>query len=399
MDRAWCLQEHVLAPRVLIYTSSALNFCCRTHNRSDSMNVVGGVSSFQPNALAALKKGGKTTMEAWQSIVAEFAKRSITVESDRLPAISAVAQVCHEHLKVGYLAGLWTEQFNQQLAWVYTSYQDRQEIYYGPSFSWVSLRKIDEIPASLHWSAGSRGSLQLLRARVNLTSPDAPFGAVNFVDAYVRGRMKQAIWYPRGPRDNSAAAYFGLTLEKAARNKSLVDLHSGQMDDNKTGQSPSEYTSKTLTDRIQEGDLSNERETISGSGKGYFVDKIIADEREFLYSPAMLSERADGRVLADPRYKDDVPWVRGFCDTYEVEAALDRRIDTATLVWCLELFAPGKRTSGLCDGLLLASYKAEGEDIFTRIGYYEYPSKKNGQFIELDQRFLDDFEWREFRLE
>ncbi|KAF2428840.1 HET-domain-containing protein, partial [Tothia fuscella] len=92
MDRAWCLQEHVLAPRVLIYTSSALHFCCRTHIRSDSMNVVGGGSNFQPNALAALRKGGKTTMEAWQSIVAEFAKRSITVESDRLPAISAVAQ-------------------------------------------------------------------------------------------------------------------------------------------------------------------------------------------------------------------------------------------------------------------------------------------------------------------
>ncbi|KAF2428839.1 hypothetical protein EJ08DRAFT_662226 [Tothia fuscella] len=154
-----------------------------------------------------------------------------------------------------------------------------------------------------------------------------------------------------------------------------------------------------MEDDKTERDLAKERETVSGSGKGDFIDEIIADEREFLYSPAMLSERAAGRVLADRRYKDNVPWVRAFCNTYEVEAALDRRIDTATRVWCLELFAPGKRTSGLCDGLLLASCRAEGEEIFTRIGYYEYPSKKNGQSIELDRRFLDDFEWREFRLE
>lgn len=145
--------------------------------------------------------------------------------------------------------------------------------------------------------------------------------------------------------------------------------------------------------------MSDEWETDGDSEGGDAIDKIIADEREYLYSPAMLSEHADGRALADLRYKDNVPWVAAFCDTYEVEAALDRQIDTATLVWCLELFAPGNRTSGLCDGLLLASHKVEGEDVFTRIGYYVYPSKSNGQSIELDKRFLDDFEWREFRLE
>ncbi|KAJ9659515.1 hypothetical protein H2198_003090 [Neophaeococcomyces mojaviensis] len=399
MDRARCLQEHVLAPRVLIYTSSTLHFCCRTHNRSDSMNVVGGVSNFQPTSLAAIEKGGKTTMEAWQSIVAEFAKRSITVESDRLPAISAVAQVRNKHLKGEYLAGLWTEHFCQQLAWAYTSYQDRQDAYYGPSFSWVALKKFDKIPASLLWSVGSRQSLQLLRTAVAPTSPDAPFGAVNFAGAYVRGRIKQAIWYPRGPKDNSAAAYFGLTLEKALRNKTLVHSYEGQTEDGRTGQPLPEYASRPPTHQLQEGDLSDEWKTDSDSEGGDAIDKIIADEREYLYSPAMLSEHADGRALADTRYKDNVPWVRGFCDTYEVEAALDPRIDTATLVWCLELFAPGNRTSGLCDGLLLASHKVEGEDVFTRIGYYVYPSKSNGQFIELDRRFLDDFELREFRLE
>ncbi|KAK5652331.1 hypothetical protein OQA88_10523, partial [Cercophora sp. LCS_1] len=62
-------------------------------------------------------------LETWSFLVQEYARLSLTHETDRLPALSGIASAVHSMLNANgtYLAGIWSSQLPQALCWVPSS--------------------------------------------------------------------------------------------------------------------------------------------------------------------------------------------------------------------------------------------------------------------------------------
>ncbi|KAH8805539.1 hypothetical protein F5884DRAFT_860144 [Xylogone sp. PMI_703] len=121
-DRAWTLQERLLSPRML-------------HNSA----AEGG------------SEDGGAGKAGWQAIVREYTRRDIAFISDKLPAISGLAEIFQQRTKDEYLAGIWKSNLPLDLLWdsfkVRTALFGEKEYlsarrhpeYYAPSWSWASV--------------------------------------------------------------------------------------------------------------------------------------------------------------------------------------------------------------------------------------------------------------------
>lgn len=188
LTRTWCLQERILATRVLHFCDEELVWECHTSvkcecmgldasrsNLSDSIanwyfkqrwavimsNTTGlDVGSGTPEhstGIQALKgkerqKGKSDVYEAWHMIVNTASKLQITKESDKLPALSGIAQKMIEHRAGSYAAGLWEENMKRDLLWAATSIivsrldsrpARRAGKWRAPSWSWASMESAE----------------------------------------------------------------------------------------------------------------------------------------------------------------------------------------------------------------------------------------------------------------
>jgi hypothetical protein len=135
--RGWTLQEEVLAPRTLHYTSKQLIWDCQRQtvyesslnpekwptNSSFNISVkryflVPGFGRNQilstefPKWVDSLDLGRR-----WYSLLLNYTKRSLTFQSDRLAAIAGLAQEIHAQTGFTYQAGIWVEDAHLGLLW------------------------------------------------------------------------------------------------------------------------------------------------------------------------------------------------------------------------------------------------------------------------------------------
>lgn len=160
-QRAWTLQECILAPRVLMFGSRVM-WLCQHGTYSD-----GGIEawSLDENNMEqtrrefqiALSKRDKSTSDnrkgsaaedgkqsdmyqLWHRIVGTYSQRALTHSSDKFPAISAVAAEFATILNDDYLAGAWRSNLLRDLLW---TTQDpathKPETWRAPSWSWASI--------------------------------------------------------------------------------------------------------------------------------------------------------------------------------------------------------------------------------------------------------------------
>jgi hypothetical protein len=177
-SRGWAAQERMLAPRVLHYTRRQMIWECAkdmTFEASGIKNNETGPglfdmqfskSNLQPYVTKGLKTETKvsgensavvrsadpalgsdlsqdtrTRVRTWQQCVDEYAKRDLTVSSDKLHAISGVAAILNQDGQMGhYMAGIWSKFLAVGLAWIrqwalFTS----PPAYRAPSWSWASV--------------------------------------------------------------------------------------------------------------------------------------------------------------------------------------------------------------------------------------------------------------------
>ncbi|KAK0719319.1 heterokaryon incompatibility protein-domain-containing protein [Lasiosphaeris hirsuta] len=174
--RGWTFQERALSTRILHYGDGALAWECATLSSSElcqgKMPRCGDIYS-----LSSLKVIWDPTKPAlndptderyvmrppdvfaqWFGFVEEYSNRSLTITSDKLIAISAMAKVLRMQLKehLDYLSGLWGESwFMLCVGWVSrVSYEKHNlvmeehptdshtadtQTYVAPSWSWASL--------------------------------------------------------------------------------------------------------------------------------------------------------------------------------------------------------------------------------------------------------------------
>ncbi|KAH9207654.1 hypothetical protein DL95DRAFT_482452 [Leptodontidium sp. 2 PMI_412] len=221
--RGWAMQESLLARRILEFGTRQTRFTCRDdivgysdgwmphpefhigrHDKlPDGLHLQGDEAAQRPNMLSVIKD--------WHWLIWEYTTRQLTVESDRILAISSVAEIYASSIRGPYLAGLWNFAMPTDLLWmVQPPLQKRPAAFQGPSWSWSSVN-------GQIWSflcSGSASSAPISRVsfrsfpcdatitntQLQLESASAPFGAITYGNLTVRGRIKGAEWKQESQR-------------------------------------------------------------------------------------------------------------------------------------------------------------------------------------------------------
>jgi hypothetical protein len=153
MERAWTLQEDLLSPRTVHYTSEQLVWeCqCRKYGESDVNpmdNSIGHVwQNLKPHFLEPSSKSpylsrygeSSTPMYRWYTIMNDFMRRSLKFDDDRLPAISSIAREIQQQVGYTYKAGLWMEDIARSLLWKVNGGGKSPGSFRAPTWSWASL--------------------------------------------------------------------------------------------------------------------------------------------------------------------------------------------------------------------------------------------------------------------
>ena len=142
--RAWTFQERLLAPRIIHFTKNECVWECS----SEIWCECGSMSVVRPNiklstAVALLESKELTAQRLgteWHWLVENYCSTDITRESDKLPALSGLAQAFSRANVLGkYIAGLWANDLPDGLLWMAGEDAMRPEQYRAPSWSWASL--------------------------------------------------------------------------------------------------------------------------------------------------------------------------------------------------------------------------------------------------------------------
>ncbi|KAH6625466.1 heterokaryon incompatibility protein-domain-containing protein, partial [Boeremia exigua] len=179
--RGWCLQEQLLSTRILTYREEELYWTClasslcecslRDHMASQQIRTAGD-SRIPYASLFQITK--EEAWDKWRYVVEDFMLRSLTNESDRLPAIAGVATVIQAITGSGYLAGLWTDNLLPGLMWesarlgcsTLSAEPCASRQYIAPSFSWASSSNIAQYGKAVDSSLENRNTTWIFKCKL-----------------------------------------------------------------------------------------------------------------------------------------------------------------------------------------------------------------------------------------
>jgi hypothetical protein len=148
-SRGWVLQEDQLAPRMLQFRKEELAWICSTYSRCEcrlrpSLPIPHPFRA-APGTIAKTPELTRALDLQWPSIVMEYSRRDLTRISDRIAALSGLANYMEHQTSDTYYCGLWYEDLAFQLLW----YVDRNittepcaarfQFPYAQSWSWTSV--------------------------------------------------------------------------------------------------------------------------------------------------------------------------------------------------------------------------------------------------------------------
>lgn len=149
--RGWVLQERLLAPRVIHFAEDQIFWECFTKSKCEVFPL--GIPLHFPlkedfKSLWGLPETYKTQQRnislhifnLWNGLVREYTQCALTKRSDKLIAISGLANLVHETTGDQYVAGLWKSRLAESLDWrVYEPTAKIDSEYRAPSWSWASI--------------------------------------------------------------------------------------------------------------------------------------------------------------------------------------------------------------------------------------------------------------------
>ncbi|KAI0633199.1 heterokaryon incompatibility protein-domain-containing protein [Trametes polyzona] len=194
--RAWCLQEILMSPRSLIFTSRTLQFRCQTttfnlggafHRTSwDDLRLPDILFDLKPIRLPHGSERWRDVWMAWGRVLQEYTLRAVTFPSDKLVALAGLAEDFHRILDTDYLAGLWRSNILLDLLWKRDTFSFRSSqsrsfcrppAYRAPSWSWAS----SEVPICFHRQpeyAEYQAMAEVINCETQLADETLPFGEV-----------------------------------------------------------------------------------------------------------------------------------------------------------------------------------------------------------------------------
>jgi len=156
-SRGWALQERLLSTRIVHYTAGELVWECKTGAECQCGRVGRNLLStsrrdwadarrrlLKLKLEASLKSNRRAVVDMWKLLVFQYTARSLTYQSDRLPALSGLAKRFGRYEMGRYYAGLWETKFAEQLLWGVVDHgpwSNRDKDYVAPTWSWASVKE------------------------------------------------------------------------------------------------------------------------------------------------------------------------------------------------------------------------------------------------------------------
>jgi hypothetical protein len=208
--RAWTLQEGRLSPRIIEFAQGQLRWRCLSdsgydgdypgkNDRHDMYTARNFISHRDPQL-----QDPETFTKTWANVVENYTGRRLSVYTDKLPAISAVAQEFAHVRGDRYIAGLWEAELPDSLLWSTIPHPPQSTTYIGPSWSWASANGITQLWSKRADNVVGAQSLKTLKfvaiirtCNVQPVHPNAPFGAVKSGILVIEGYIKRGFWFYR----------------------------------------------------------------------------------------------------------------------------------------------------------------------------------------------------------
>jgi len=159
-NRAWTLQEQLLAKRTVHFDDSQVHWECKSmvanevwpcgwrNTHFESRFRERPVSSWNFD-LNNMPKDTKSIYNSWFEIVSVYSNRRLTFAADRLPALAGITAEFEKHLEDHSVYGLWTSDMHRGILFrqpddtLYSPQDSRDlpEWRDTPSWSWAALDK------------------------------------------------------------------------------------------------------------------------------------------------------------------------------------------------------------------------------------------------------------------
>lgn len=191
--RAWTFQERILSTRLLHYGTRML-WQCRCSVKSGGGLIEGSLDDSTVD-LDTLRRAMRETetprklYDIWYQTIKEYTVRNASLDEDKLPAISALAQKFGELMHDEYLAGIWRGDILRGLLW--STYPTLDLLppkqWTAPSWSWACNKNVisyNSLPMGEAMQVAKVTNCQVTpRSTLN------PFAALSSGELEIRGKV------------------------------------------------------------------------------------------------------------------------------------------------------------------------------------------------------------------
>lgn len=201
--RGWTYQEKLLSIRNLRYTTTNVEWICRTCRRTEGDGI-------PRNAFSAANIVVETdvpciegcALQPWWRMVTAYSARHLTFPSDKLLAISALAHVYQSSTRLTYLSGLWKESLPQDLCWSVSESCPRTcrpGEFRAPSWSWaavdgeIKMWMHEFMPSTIEINVDGVEVEGFLGSSASLIK--SSFGQVTDTIIIIKGKTAPAVWH------------------------------------------------------------------------------------------------------------------------------------------------------------------------------------------------------------
>ncbi|KAK2669096.1 Heterokaryon incompatibility, partial [Fusarium oxysporum f. sp. vasinfectum] len=145
LTRGWVYQERMLSPRTLYFGCQELLWEClygRTCECSYASYWLQEVDKgeFHDHIKETPSRNLDTKLDLlWREMVIQYSHLRLTYSSDKLPALSGLAEAIRRKTGQTYLAGLWRDTLLLDMCWFSTSKEQQEKQWRAPSWSWASV--------------------------------------------------------------------------------------------------------------------------------------------------------------------------------------------------------------------------------------------------------------------
>lgn len=228
LQRAWVLQERLLAPRVVHFGARQVLWecfeleACQTYpdglpfeyspRRFKGLDPsVDGEKLRRNLGPAHLDTDRYDAYYLWDNIITSYSEGTLSHEEDKLIALSRVAKYMQSILHGTYLAGLWRRCLPSQLLWHYDSPGTSPSRYRAPSWSWASVNPQTDrgLEAGRFYDEGILA--EVVETNIESLGQDTT-GQVTGGYLRIRGPLCTAQYQPRKETDISRHSRLGVRM-------------------------------------------------------------------------------------------------------------------------------------------------------------------------------------------